>query len=119
MSKKVALVENDEDCREIMQYVLEEDGYEVQAFKSYTMLNRLALYDLFIIDEYSPGIRGSDVCKELKSQVNIPVILSSTGLELYSSACACGADTYLSKPFDIDYLRSLVKRYINLDVRHI
>ena len=115
MSKKVILIQDDIACNEIMRYILEEEGFEVITPEPNQVLNNISRnYDLAIIDEYSEGRTGSNICKQLKTDNQTwdkPVILTSTGINLESLARACHADKYLGKPFDINCFSSLIKSF--------
>jgi DNA-binding response OmpR family regulator len=117
MSKKVILIQDDSDCKDIMRYILEEEGFEVMTPASKEVLNHTTVdFDLVIIDEYSEGKTGSNICKQLKNDdqtCNKPVLLTSTGLGLESVARDCKADTYLIKPFDITYFAEVIKTMLD------
>ena len=74
-------------------------------------------YDLLILDLTLPGIDGLDVCKEVVSKYDIPIIISSARGDLSDKVIGLqlGADDYLPKPYDPQemYARivSLLRRY--------
>ncbi len=117
MAKKVLIVEDDRDCKEIMRYILENEGYEVLCSRSAEIIFEAPnIFDLVVLDEYSLGKTGSEVCRKLKSDYHtwdVPVILTSTDNELEYLAQSCHADTYLSKPFDITFFTTLVHKAVN------
>lgn len=59
-------------------------------------------YDLLILDLTLPGIDGLDVCKEISSKYNIPIIISSARTDVSDKIMGLqiGADYYLPKPYD-------------------
>jgi len=87
-------------------------------------------YDLLILDLTLPGIDGLEVCKEVVSKYDIPIIISSARSDLSDKVTGLqlGADDYLPKPYDPQemYARiiSLLRRYKKIneaeeDTQHI
>jgi DNA-binding response OmpR family regulator len=116
MGKRVMLIQDNDECTEIMRLILEEEGFEVISSGA----NQDAYYglncDLIIIDEFSRGKTGCEICKKLKTgdnHFNKPILLTSTGVGSDTFSPDCNADIYLSKPFDIDYFATLVKSLLN------
>ena len=74
-------------------------------------------YDLLILDLTLPGMDGLEVCKEVVSKYDIPIIISSARSDLSDKVTGLqlGADDYLPKPYDPQemYARivSLLRRY--------
>lgn len=103
----ILLVEDQRDLRDLVQRVLEKEGFDVIAVgdgESALDIARLHQPDLIILDLTLPTIDGLDVCRALRRDaklIRLPVVILSArgsesdrilGLEL-------GADDYLSKPF--------------------
>lgn len=110
------LIQDDLDCREIMRYILEEEGYNVMYPEAEQILKVAVDYDLIVIDEFSEGRTGIEICKKLKTNdftSNKPVILTSVTNNLKSLAQHCKADSYLVKPFDIHYFSQLIKTVLS------
>jgi DNA-binding response OmpR family regulator len=123
MSKrKILLIEDDRDIVEMVEYNLQEEGYEtIAALDGQKGIEKAQTEkpDLIILDIMLPVIDGFEVCKILKSDnrtMNIPVIILSAksqetdkvvGLEL-------GADDYVTKPFSprelIARIRAILRR---------
>ncbi|MBL0386118.1 response regulator transcription factor [Tumebacillus sp. ITR2] len=112
--KKIYVVDDDENIRKIVMRYLEAEGYEVRGFgdgeSALTAFDE-AQPDMFILDIMMPGIDGLEVCRKLRAQSQIPIIMVSAkddeidrivGLEL-------GSDDYLSKPFSPRELLARVK----------
>jgi DNA-binding response OmpR family regulator len=118
MSKKVLIVENDEDIRDIVGVILENEGYEV-AGCAYTLENLLAMTaDLILLDEWVNQKEGPMLCKEIKAierLAQIPVIIFSTAIDIAEIATNCSANGYVHKPFDLDMLTSEVRKFLPLD----
>jgi DNA-binding response OmpR family regulator len=116
MRKRVMLIQDNDECAEIMRLILEEEGFDVVSTNSNREINNPDYCDLIIIDEFSKGKTGCEICKRLKTSdthSHKPIVLTSTGIGLKTFSADCNADSYLSKPFDIDYFASLVKTLLN------
>ncbi len=114
LSAKILVVDDEKRIVDIVRAYLERDGYEVVAAydgRSALGLARSEHPDLIILDLMLPEISGWDVCRELRKESNLPIIMLTArddtsdkivGLEL-------GADDYIVKPFDPKELVSRVK----------
>lgn len=74
--------------------------------------------DLLITDISMPGTSGLDLCRQVRSETEIshlPIIILSarTSVESKIEAMEAGADFYIEKPFDLEYLRSCVKNILD------
>ncbi len=102
--KRVLVVEDDVKTADIVRLYLERDGYRVSTCHDGTEgLNtaRADPPDLIVLDLLMPGLSGLDLCRTLRGESSVPIIMLSalsteqnklTGLDL-------GADDYLTKPF--------------------
>lgn len=112
------LVEDDQDTREIMQEVLEQNGFRVHVAASATEAKRLDVgeIDLIVCDLGLPDQSGLELIVELQSRRRRPALaLSGYGMESDVRASkAAGFDDHLVKPVDVDVLlktlRGLVSR---------
>ncbi|MDM8533408.1 response regulator transcription factor [Clostridiaceae bacterium HSG29] len=114
--KKIFVVDDDKNIRELIKKYLQNEGYETFLFSSgENVVNdiRRVNPDLIVLDIMMEGINGLDVCKNIRKEYDIPIIFVSArgdeidrivGLEI-------GADDYLSKPFSP---RELVIRINNI-----
>lgn len=112
MRKRVMLIQDNDECADIMQLILEEEGYEVVSTTGKPPFSRPEECDLLVIDEFFAGKTGCDICKNLKTgspEFNVPIVLTSTGVGLENFKLDCEADFYLAKPFDIFDFVELVK----------
>ncbi len=111
--KPIALIDDDADIRQLLSQYMAKQGMEVVAFEDGEgFLNTAAdQYCLAILDIGLPGIDGLDVCRRLRKDSNLPVIMLTAasddldrilGLEL-------GADDYMGKPFNPRELLARVK----------
>ncbi|MCO6010853.1 response regulator transcription factor [Actinoallomurus purpureus] len=109
---RVLVVEDEESFSDALSYMLRKEGFEVavaatgpDALESFDRAGA----DLVLLDLMLPGLPGTEVCRELRTKSNVPVIMLTAkdsevdkvvGLEL-------GADDYVTKPFSS---RELVAR---------
>jgi CheY-like chemotaxis protein len=109
----ILIVDDEEPLREFLGMLLEEAGYEVRtAIHGAQALEIVEQEqpDLVISDVMMPLINGIELCRRLKAAEDIPVILmSAAGRELAEHA---GADAFVSKPFDLAYMESLVEYWL-------
>jgi DNA-binding response OmpR family regulator len=116
MPKKILVIEDDNDILDMMQYILEDEGYHVlpssKAEPIATIIKNQP--DLILLDDRLPEDSGHNLCARIKSHPEttaIPVILVSATNDLKRVAKECNADNYLTKPFDLHELVMLVKKY--------
>jgi DNA-binding response OmpR family regulator len=115
--KKITIVDDDPDLRNILQVVLRSNEYAVEVFQSgEDFLKRYTgTSDLFIIDINLGGISGIEICNNLKQQAatkDVPVIIISAHPEIEKLAKEVCADDSLTKPFTQNSLLRLVLRYL-------
>ena len=123
MSKKILVVDDEKRIVEIVKAYLEKDGFKV--ITAYDGRSALEQYrrsgpDLLVLDLMLPEISGWDVCRKIRQQSDVPVIMLTArddttdkivGLEL-------GADDYVTKPFDPKELVSRVKAVLRRSEGH-
>ena len=112
--QKILIVDDDENIAELISlYLTKEcfdthmvyDGEEaLKAFDSYQP-------NLILLDLMLPGIDGYQVCREIRSRSNVPIIMLSAKGEVFDKVLGLelGADDYIIKPFDSKELVARVK----------
>lgn len=115
MNKKILVIDDDVDILDIVCIVLEDNGYDTIKSSTVDILAEIDIInpDLIILDNSIGAVSGSEICKKLKSTStyeNIPVILCSAAEELEKLSKGCGADCFLSKPFDLNELDTMVSK---------
>jgi two-component system response regulator RegX3 len=111
---KILVVEDEASFSDALSYVLNKEGYEVVvadtgdgAISTYDKVGA----DLVLLDLMLPGLSGTEVCKQLRSRSNVPIIMLTAkdtevdkvvGLEL-------GADDYVTKPYSKAELIARIK----------
>src|SRR5687768_7095480 len=113
-SSTILLVDDEDSVQKLLAYPLERDGYRVlQARDGQEALDRFNAehVDLVVLDIMLPRLDGLEVCKRLRAESSVPIIMLTArddeldkvlGLEL-------GADDYITKPFSIREFRSRVR----------
>src|ERR1700738_5317280 len=112
----ILYVEDDQDTRELVMYVLTMGNYEVIAAANYDdalLLARTNHFDLYLIDNWMSGGSGIDLCKQLREFDTWTPTLFYSGAAYErdkQQAFAAGAQGYLVKPADNDELIAEVFR---------
>jgi two-component system, OmpR family, response regulator len=110
----ILLVDDEDSIQTLLTYPLERDGYRVvQARDGEEALDRFAeeQVDLVVLDVMLPKLDGLEVCKRLRGESAVPIImLTARGDELDKVlGLELGADDYITKPFSIREFRSRVR----------
>ena len=114
MSPRVLIVDDEQDILDPVRYALEQDGFDVDTLGdglAALEAARAEPYDVIVLDIMLPGMSGVDVCRTLRSESDVPIVMLTArdaevdrvlGLEL-------GADDYVTKPFSIAELVSRIR----------
>src|SRR2546422_6840250 len=113
-SSTILLVDDEDSVQKLLTYPLERDGFRVVQARDGEQALRLfgdERIDLVVLDLMLPKVDGLEVCKRLRSQSNVPIImLTARGEELDKVlGLELGADDYITKPFSIREFRSRVR----------
>jgi DNA-binding response OmpR family regulator len=113
-STRILLVDDEQSIQTLLSYPLRKDGYHVTgAHDGSEALERFdeARFDLVILDLMLPKLDGVEVCRQLRSRSQDPIImLTAKGSETDKVAgLEVGADDYITKPFSMREFRSRVK----------
>ncbi len=112
--KKVLVVDDDVKTVELVKLYLNRDGYRVLTAyngKDALQLAREGHPDLIVLDIMLPGMNGLDVCRTLREESDIPIIML-TALTTDDDRLAglnLGADDYVPKPFSPRELAARVR----------
>ncbi|WP_050616618.1 response regulator [Bacillus testis] len=120
MAGKILIVDDQFGIRILLNEVLQKEGYETfQAANGVQALDIAEKYspDLVLLDMKIPGMDGIEILKRMKAkdQGIAVIIMTAYGeLDMIQKAKDLGAITHFAKPFDIDDIRSAVKKYLPL-----
>ena len=118
--KKILIVDDEADILEILKFVLESQGYEcITASDGEEGLNlaREVKPDLIILDVMMPKINGYKISRLLKydnKYKNIPILMITARSQEEDKIIGegTGADEYITKPFNVDFVVEKVKSYL-------
>ena len=112
--RKVMIVDNDEHIADLISLYLKKECYDTKIeldgagaladFPSYQP-------DLIVLDLMLPGIDGYQVCRQIRSESKVPIIMLSAKTEVFDRVLGLelGADDYMTKPFDCKELLARIK----------
>lgn len=114
---KLFIVEDDDNIRDLVAYVLESSGFDAVVFSSSKLMYeelKNQLPDLFLLDIMLPDDDGLLILKHLKESANtkdIPVIMLTAKDSEYDKVTGLnsGADDYIAKPFSVLELVARIK----------
>ena len=112
--QRILIVDDDENIAELISLYLMKECYETyivndgeEALKIFPEFKP----NLILLDLMLPGIDGYQVCRELRSTSQVPIIMLSAKGEIFDKVLGLelGADDYMIKPFDLKELVARVK----------
>lgn len=106
---KILIIEDDEKLRNELEIFLRNNGYEVQSLKKFdhTVQNILDQNPaLILLDINLPNADGQYICKEIRKQSNVPIIIITSRDNEIDELLSInyGADHYITKPFNLQIL---------------
>jgi len=121
MSKSILIVEDFPETLKLLVSILERAGYEVRTAETgEEALESLSAnkFDLVLLDIMLPRVDGFEVCRRIKSDPKtqeIPVVaLTAFDVpDIVSKCAAAGTDDVILKPFDVDNLLKVIKKYLS------
>lgn len=107
--KKVLIIEDEKRIRRFLQLELEHEGYIVStAEDGEEGISKFKkdFFDIILLDLMMPKISGEEVCKTIRKESEIPIIVLTAKDQLLNKIqlLDMGADDYLTKPFEIEEL---------------
>ncbi|NCD70735.1 response regulator [Mucilaginibacter agri] len=120
MSKKILVIEDDKDIRDTIALFLKQLGYEVVDSEGAKILKNINEIkpDLILLDnwlsDWKSDPNGQQLSKSLKTNPatgDIPIVMISAVSNIKEIAEEGLADGYLKKPFDLDDLSNIVKKF--------
>lgn len=112
----ILVVDDEEPVRELVAQVLRDSGHRtlvaMHGAQALEIIDK-ERPDLVVSDVMMPVLNGAELCRRLKASVQtrtIPIILMSAAGP--HSAYRAGSDSFLAKPFELDDLEALVRRWL-------
>ena len=114
---KILIIEDEKEIADLEKDYLEMNNYEVETFDrgddglDAAMKND---YDLVVLDLMLPGTDGFDICRKVRAEKNIPIIMVSAKKDDIDKirGLGLGADDYMTKPFSPGELVARVKAHL-------
>ena len=111
---KILVVDDEKVLVKGIKFNLESEGYQVEAAydgEAAVELARTGSFDLIILDLMMPKIDGLQACMRIREFSNVPVIMLTARSEDTDKIIGfeCGADDYITKPFNILELKARVR----------
>ncbi len=111
---KILVVDDEKLLVKGITFNLQNEGYEVEAAydgAAAVELARRGDFDLIILDWMMPGKSGSEACMEIRTFSDVPIIMLTAKSEDSDKIMgfACGADDYVTKPFNILELKARIR----------
>lgn len=120
---KILIAEDDEKIAQLEKDYLESNGYETEIiYDGDSVIPELKSepYDRVLLDIMLPGTSGYDICRTIRDEIDIPILMVTARAEAVDviRGLGLGADDYITKPFDpsqlVAQVRSHLKRYERL-----
>lgn len=126
--QKILIVDDEKEIADLIEIYLTNEGYDV--LKAYSGLDALKLLEresihLIILDIMMPDIDGLEVCRRIRKEKNIPILMLSAKSEDMDKilGLTTGADDYLTKPFNplelLARVKSQLRRFIYLNPQRL
>jgi DNA-binding response OmpR family regulator len=111
---RILLVDDEQSVQTLLSYPLRKEGYEVvPALDGEEALDRARdqNFDLIVLDVMLPKMDGFEVCRKLRADSTVPIIMLTAKAEEFDKVLGLelGADDYITKPFSMREFRSRVK----------
>lgn len=115
---KILIIEDEEAIADLEKDYLEMSGYEVLIENDGTKGLQAALkenIDLLVLDLMLPGVDGYEICKKVREEKNIPILMVSAKKDDIDKirGLGLGADDYMTKPFSPSELVARVKAHLS------
>lgn len=116
--KRILIIEDDENIASLERDYLEANGYETATELNGTSGLKTALendFSCIIVDIMLPGIDGFEICRQVRKEKDVPIIIATAKKEDIDKirGLGLGADDYIVKPFSPSELVARVTAHIN------
>ena len=115
---RILIADDEEALRELLREQLSAQGYTIdEAPDGEVAVEKLqkGKYDLAILDINMPRKNGLEVLKHIREQklpMRVIMLTGRLGFSVGSESILLGADEYITKPFDLDYLEMAIKKVL-------
>jgi len=115
---RILIADDEEALRELLREQLSAQGYTIdEAPDGEVAVEKLQKekYDLAILDINMPRKNGLEVLKHIREQklpMRVIMLTGRLGFSVGSESILLGADEYITKPFDLDYLEMAIKKVL-------
>lgn len=111
--EKLAIIDDDSEILQLLEQYLTKNGFEVHSYSDgETFLEEdNSQFSLLVLDIGLPGIDGLEVCRRLRQDSTIPIIMLTAASDDFDRILGLelGADDYVSKPFNPRELLARIK----------
>lgn len=119
-TQSILVVDDDEIMRNGLKRILESEGYKVLVASDGMELSKIlenSRFDMILLDVNLPWVDGYELCRLIKSHYalkEVPLILVSArkSKEDIQKGIEAGCNDYVTKPFDIDHITSVVSKHL-------
>ena len=118
MKKKILVAEDDKAIIDVVKIILESEGYEVLTADQGETVHKIIKHhkpDMILLDIWLYGEDGGEIAKKIKATSeakDMPIVLMSANNETEKITKRVGANDFLLKPFNIDDLLYIVRKYV-------
>ena len=120
MPKTILVVEDFEDSRIFIKFLLERLGYKVleaeDGFKAVEIVRR-QVPDLILMDMALPlinGLTATRIIRQFRETSKVPIIaMTASGQFIYQQAIEAGCKDLITKPLDINKLQPMIETYLS------
>ncbi len=114
MEEKILVVDDDQNICELLRLYLEKEGYKtLAAFDGQQAIDHAKKFepDLILLDIMLPKFDGWQVCREIRKNSDVPIIMLTAKGETFDKILGLelGADDYVTKPFDTKEVMARIK----------
>ena len=117
----ILMVDDERPISELVKNGLQKDGHFITAYTSAAQvpLDKLNRYDLIILDIMMPDMDGFELCDQIRSLVDCPIIFltAKTQESDIVRGLGIGGDDYITKPFGTNELLARVNAHLRRDNR--
>ncbi|OCK50069.1 hypothetical protein BA768_20660 [Chryseobacterium sp. CBo1] len=111
---KLLICDDDRDNLDILEVLLEFEGFEViKEIDSTKLIQKITAHtpDLLLVDIIMPIVSGEDIIRTIRNNANIkelPIIAFSAGYNIKETALDAGANYFAYKPFDVGEIKKMI-----------